>query len=119
MAAPDRSVLEGKPVTELKEIAKSLDVKVSGLKKSEIIEAIANGGSKSSGSKPSAPKSSNGPAPKPREKAPQAPVETAVQTNAQTSSNGTPTDAPKQNQNPARDESAMDERDHRNDDRRQ
>ena len=71
MAAPDRSVLEGKPVTELKEIAKSLDVKVSGLKKSEIIEAIANGGSKSSGSKPSAPKSSNGPAPKPREKAPQ------------------------------------------------
>ena len=119
MAAPDRSVLEGKPVTELKEIAKSLDVKVSGLKKSEIIDAIANGGSKSSGSKSAAAsKSSNGPAPKPREKAPQAAVET-VQTNAQTSSNGTPKDAPKQNQNPARDESAMDERDHRNDDRRQ
>jgi transcription termination factor Rho len=40
-ATADRSVLEKKPVAELKEIAKSLDVKVSGLKKAEIIDAIA------------------------------------------------------------------------------
>ena len=112
MAAPDRSVLEGKPVTELKEIAKSLDVKVSGLKKSEIIDAISNGKSKgASSSKSSAPST-----PKPREKAPQAPVETAAAPSAQ-SSNGSPTEQPKPN--PARDESAIDERDNRNDDRRQ
>ena len=90
MAAPDRSVLEGKPVTELKEIAKSLDVKVSGLKKSEIIDAISNGKSKgASSSKSSAPS-----APKPREKAPQAPVETTAAPSAQ-SSNGSPTEKPK------------------------
>jgi transcription termination factor Rho len=37
----DRSVLESKAVTELKQIAKSLDLKVTGLKKAEIIEKIA------------------------------------------------------------------------------
>ncbi len=37
----DRSILESKAVAELREIAKSLDVKVGGLKKAEIIEAIA------------------------------------------------------------------------------
>ena len=37
----DRSILESKAVAELREIAKSLDVKVAGLKKAEIIEAIA------------------------------------------------------------------------------
>ena len=37
----NRSVLESKAVTELKQIAKSLDLKVSGLKKAEIIEKIA------------------------------------------------------------------------------
>ena len=115
MAAPDRSVLEGKPVTELKEIAKSLDVKVSGLKKSEIIDAIANGKAK----KASNSTKNND---KPREKAPQPSLEKAVATSAQASSNGNPAEtnapapAPK---NPARDESAMDDRDHRNDDRRQ
>jgi transcription termination factor Rho len=112
MAAPDRSVLEGKPVTELKEIAKSLDVKVSGLKKSEIIEAISNGKSKSSSSsKASAPAT-----PKPREKAPQAPVEATAAPSAQ-SSNGSPAEKPKPN--PARDDSAMDDRDNRNDPRQQ
>ena len=119
MAAPDRSVLEGKPVTELKEIAKSLDVKVSGLKKSEIIDAIANGGSKNAGR----PKTND----KPREKAPQPSLETAVATSAP-SANGNPSDpsasgAPAGNgeerKNPARDDTAMDDRDHRNDDRRQ
>ena len=113
MAAPDRSVLEGKPVTELKEIAKSLDVKTTGLKKSEIIDAITNGGSKSS----SRPKTND----KPREKAPAPSLESAVATSTP-SANGNPADAgtgapPKAN--PARDETAMDDRDHRNDDRRQ
>ena len=107
MAVPDRSVLEGKPVAELKEIARSLDVKVSGLKKSEIIEAIANGGSKSQS--------------KPREKAPavESP-KTAETPKAETqaspqASNGNPPDGAKA----VRDETAMDDRDHRNDDRRQ
>ncbi len=40
----DRSVLESKAVTELKQIAKSLDLKVTGLKKAEIIEKIAGSG---------------------------------------------------------------------------
>jgi transcription termination factor Rho len=60
----DRSVLESKAVAELKAIAKSMDLKVGGLRKSEIIEAIAggNGGSQarsSSGGKTPAP-SGNG-----------------------------------------------------------
>ena len=116
MAAPDRSVLEGKPVAELKEIAKSLDVKVSGLKKSEIVDAIATGSKSSGGSKSSnsGSKPSNSGASKPREKAPPS-LENAVATSAP-SANGNPTDAPK---NPARDETAMDDRDQRNDDRRQ
>ncbi|HVL63797.1 MAG TPA: transcription termination factor Rho [Actinomycetota bacterium] len=38
----DRSVLEAKPVAELREIAKSLDLKVSGLKKAEIIDRISS-----------------------------------------------------------------------------
>ncbi|MGH2755539.1 MAG: transcription termination factor Rho [Actinomycetota bacterium] len=67
----DRSVLESKAVTELKEIAKSLDLKVSGLKKAEIVNAIAgknNGGqprNRSTESKNDAPAKSL-----PREKAP-------------------------------------------------
>ena len=42
----DRSILEAKAVPELREIARSLDLKVSGLKKAEIIDVImdsANG----------------------------------------------------------------------------
>lgn len=49
----DRSMLESKPVSELKEIARSLDLKVSGLKKADIIDRIAgapgNGSSVASG----------------------------------------------------------------------
>jgi hypothetical protein len=40
----DRSVLESKGVAELKEIAKTLDLKVAGLKKADIIERIASNG---------------------------------------------------------------------------
>ena len=39
----DRSILESKGVAELREIAKSLDLKVSGLKKAEIIDRIVGG----------------------------------------------------------------------------
>ncbi|HZK51868.1 MAG TPA: transcription termination factor Rho, partial [Actinomycetota bacterium] len=62
----DRSVLESKAVTELKQIAKSLDLKVTGLKKAEIIEKIAGSGNgqaskKASGASPSSsPKQRNG-----------------------------------------------------------
>ena len=78
----DRSVLESKAVAELKAIAKSLDVKVGGLRKSEIIDAIAKSNGRRSGS-PSggsaatttgngSPQSSSPPqpAPRPRESAP-------------------------------------------------
>ena len=40
----DRSVLESKAVAELRDIAKSMDLKVGGMRKSEIIDAIAGGG---------------------------------------------------------------------------
>ncbi len=53
----DRSVLESKAVAELRAIAKSMDLKVGGLRKSEIIDAIAggNGGSRPRSSGETAP----------------------------------------------------------------
>ncbi|MDQ3752800.1 MAG: transcription termination factor Rho [Actinomycetota bacterium] len=49
----DRSILESKAVVELKQIAKSLDLKVGGLKKAEIVNMIAtNGNGKNSAPKP-------------------------------------------------------------------
>jgi transcription termination factor Rho len=59
----DRSVLESKAVTELKQIAKSLDLKVTGLKKAEIIDKIAGSGN----GQVAAPKNTD--APKAREQA--------------------------------------------------
>ena len=111
----DRSVLETKAVAELKEIAKSLDVKVTGLKKAEIIERISgsgNGASKAPAPKPQpkreAAASTEAPAatvaPK-RETAPPAPTG---------DTNGAPSGAASTG---VRDESAVDERDNRNDDR--
>ena len=47
----DRSLLETKAVSELREIAKSLDLRVTGLKKSQIIEAIAQNGNGASSSR--------------------------------------------------------------------
>ena len=57
----DRSVLESKAVTELKQIAKSLDLKVTGLKKADIIEKIATSANGQGSSRnPSPPKQGNG-----------------------------------------------------------
>jgi len=57
----DRSVLESKAVTELKQIAKSLDLKVTGLKKAEIIDKIATSDNGQATSKsPNPPKQGNG-----------------------------------------------------------
>ena len=74
MATLDRSVLEGKAVTELKEIAKTLDIKTTGLKKAELIDAIAGNGApaKSSGAAAarSAPPAATVPATPTRETAP-------------------------------------------------
>jgi transcription termination factor Rho len=57
----DRSVLESKAVTELKQIAKSLDLKVTGLKKAEIIDRIATSDNGQAISKsPNPPKQGNG-----------------------------------------------------------
>jgi transcription termination factor Rho len=66
----DRSILEAKGVSELKEIAKTLDVKVSGLKKSEIIDAITTNG-RSGAPKDGSSDGGGAPAKKPRESAPQ------------------------------------------------
>jgi transcription termination factor Rho len=104
VATTDRSVLENKPVAELREIAKSLDLKVSGLKKAELIDAIANG---AGGSKtPAAPRRETAsPAPKPSADGPSGDVSDASQ---ERGSNG----------DGLRDEAAHDERDRRDDDRR-
>jgi transcription termination factor Rho len=112
----DRSVLETKAVAELKEIAKSLDVKVTGLKKAEIIDRISggsNGGAKATAPAPKPqPKRESAPSPEAaapgpvkRETAPPAPTGDANGASATASSSG------------VRDESAVDERDNRNDDR--
>ena len=96
MAAQDRSALEGKGVAELKEIAKSLDLKVTGLKKAEIIERIAGG---SNGA--SAPKREAKPQ---REAAPKRePAPSFEATNGEATSSG------------VRDEGAVDDRDSRDD----
>jgi transcription termination factor Rho len=108
----DRSTLESKAVAELKEIAKSLDVKVAGLKKSQIVDAIAGAGSSngSGSAKPkkessaAAPSNGSGAAsdkPRQREAAPPAP----------TGSRDT------EGRDPGvRDDGAVDERDQRGDD---
>ena len=97
-ATADRSVLESKAVAELKEIAKSLDLKVSGLKKAEIIDRI----SKANGqpSRPSSPKPQKNDSP--REEAPKREVAPPREV------------AP--GAEPMRDEGAVDERDRRPDD---
>ena len=103
MAGVDRSVLEGKGVAELKEIAKTLDLKVSGLKKAEIIEKIASNGSGGGGSRPKPPASG---APKNEaQAAPKRELASEVTDVSSPSGNG------------VRDEGAVDERDHRQDDR--
>ena len=104
MATLDRSVLEGKAVTELKEIAKSLDIKVTGLKKAEIIDRIAGGGGNGRASAPAAEKPV-------REKAPAANGQEPGQSEASASGESAT--------NAVRDEGAVDDRDRRDDPRRQ
>ncbi|MEA2517783.1 MAG: transcription termination factor Rho [Actinomycetota bacterium] len=107
MATQDRSALEGKGVAELKEIAKSLDLKVSGLKKADIIKKIAGGASNGS----SAPKREAAPknetatkteTPK-REAAPRREPAPSFESNGEGASAG------------VRDEGAVDDRDSRDD----
>jgi transcription termination factor Rho len=100
----DRSVLESKGVNELKAIAKSLDLKVTGLKKAEIIDRIASGAD-SNGGAPSTKtdersSSSEAPARK-REVAP--PLDAA------------PGSGDGESETAVRDEGALDERDSRDD----
>jgi transcription termination factor Rho len=112
----DRSVLQSKGVAELKEIAKTLDLKVAGLKKAEIVDRIAgnNGApSGSSGSPKPAPVASakpvtgdagsSGAAPRQRETA--KPRESVAEAGAGSAG--------------VRDESAGDERERGQDDRQQ
>ncbi|MQA98694.1 MAG: transcription termination factor Rho [Actinobacteria bacterium] len=108
----DRSILEAKGVAELKEIAKTLDVKVSGLKKSEIIDAITTNG------RAGAPKNGSGggeaPANKPRESAPQQASNQPDKDRSQ-SQNGSPSSGG--SGTGVRDEKAADDRDTRDDNR--
>jgi transcription termination factor Rho len=98
----DRSVLESKAVTELKEIAKSLDLKVSGLKKSELIDAIASNGRQTRPSRP---------APEPRrEQAP--PMDEMNSSQGSRDSNESQSES-----RGVRDEGAADDRDERDDHR--
>ena len=113
MATMDRSVLEKKAVTELREIAKTLDLKVTGLKKADIIDRIA-GGSNGGSSKPAreakAPEREKASAPKPAPVREKAPVPAPI--------SGAPTAAPAAQGAPSvRDDSASDERERRPDDR--
>jgi transcription termination factor Rho len=104
MATMDRSILESKPVTELREIAKTLDVKTTGLKKAELVDAITgrgNGAPKKAAVRESAP-------PAPREQA--APMEASE--GSQSGGAGSPASA-------VRDEGAVDDRDRRDDRNRQ
>ena len=109
MATQDRSALEGKAVAELKEIAKSLDVKVTGLKKAEIIEKIAGNSNGASKPAPAANKQS-APAPK-REQAPSPKREAAPAFDAAREESGSPSQAA----TGVRDDGAVDERDTRDD----
>jgi len=123
-------------VAELREIAKTLDVKVAGLKKAQIIEAIAGGGSNGGPSRtttttPPRPQRVREKAPAPdappvRESARDAistdapPTERgATPSDAPGSSNGAFQDAPGTQETAAsiRDESAVDDRERRPDDR--
>ena len=105
MATMDRSVLEKKAVTELREIAKSLDVKVTGLKKADIIDRIA-GGKNGGSAKPA--KASEGESTSASKQAPvreKAPVPAPI--------SGKPTEGG--SSAPVRDDKASDERERRPD----
>jgi len=101
VATLDRSVLESKAVTELKEIAKTLDIKTTGLKKAEIVEAIA--GSKNGAKQAEKSRASEASENRTRETAPPPPDRDT--SNRDTSNGGS-----------VRDEGAVDERESRMDD---
>jgi transcription termination factor Rho len=98
----DRSVLENKGVAELKEIARSLDLRVTGLRKAQIIEAIAgNGRPQPSGSNDHSP----GPGNAPKDAAPAPEPKREVAPPMQSESNDYESGAPE-----SRDEGAVDQR---------
>jgi transcription termination factor Rho len=102
----DRSVLEGKGVAELRTIGKTLGVKTTGLKKAEIIDAIAKAGN---GGVPARPNDGEH---KPREKAPEAAASTEAPAAAEAPAlSGGDAGAPAREKAPAvRDENAVDDR---------
>jgi transcription termination factor Rho len=108
----DRSVLAGKAVTELKEIAKAQGVKVTGLKKAQIVDAIAGTSAGTSGGNGSKPSAGAAQQPRVREKAPvPAPISSGG-TEQQSSAGSSP---PSESRPGTRDESATDERERRPD----
>ena len=123
----DRSVLESKAVTELRAIAKTLDLKVGGLRKSEIIDAIAkNNGKPAKSSRPPKAADNGSPAAKtsgsttrPREAAP--PLEAREGSAQSNPSNGSGdgSSVPGPDKSGVVDEGAVGESDHRSNDRNQ
>jgi transcription termination factor Rho len=116
--AAERGVLETKPVAELREIAKSLDLKVAGLKKAEIIDRIAGSSSGNGAAPPPAGRTRNGApetvAEKPRETAP--PLEQVASPPVSAPGGGEGDGAPQAGR--VRDEGAVEERDSRADESR-
>ncbi|MEA2507767.1 MAG: transcription termination factor Rho [Actinomycetota bacterium] len=120
---PNRSVLESKPVTELREIAKSLDVKVTGLKKAQIVDAIAGGNGAAKQHAPASVSTASSPRPSPVPAAPsgtpEAPPQPAVTTNGGHSTSaeaGNESDGVRDESSGVRDEGASDERERSQDD---
>jgi transcription termination factor Rho len=118
---PNRSVLESKPVTELREIAKSLDVKVTGLKKAQIVDAITGGNGSAPTRRSPAASATAVARPSPAAEASAvtpAPSSSAVSTNGGQSANsgGTPTANGAGESSGVRDEGAADERERSQDD---
>ncbi|HEX2295250.1 MAG TPA: transcription termination factor Rho [Actinomycetota bacterium] len=114
----DRSVLESKAVSELKQIAKSMDLKVTGLKKAEIVDRIAGGGNgsksaRSGGAKPR----EKAPAAAPASDAPTAPADTSAPARPQSTGSPEAGGSSEGGAAPAgvRDEGAVDDRDRRSD----
>ncbi len=122
MSSMDRSGLEAKPVTELKEIAKQLNIKVSGLKKAQIVDAISGGNGKPSSANGGQGKgATSGTTPPPSAPAPRAERvrEKAAPPPGADASTGESSPSPDGGGQPAvRDDGAVDDRERRDDNRR-
>jgi transcription termination factor Rho len=116
---PNRSVLESKPVTELREIARSLDVKVTGLKKAQIVDAISGGNGapkQKAAPDPTAPAVTPAPSPTPVDGSPPQPAVASNGGQTAPPSEGSTQGSTTSDGSGVRDEGAADERERSQDD---